>query len=100
MCFILGYGIGYLLIGCSPIDAVTQNIKEEKFSEGCKVTHANTTLGYLSQAGTLGVPCKLKCSPKLPPGYCLKYSSKTPYGNCDVKAGSCDGVTDAEEVSK
>lgn len=89
MCFILGYGFGYLLTGCSVNDAISDNLKEEKFDKGCKVTHANTNIGYLSNTGVIGVPCKLKCSKELPPGYCFKYSTKTPYGTCDVRAGSC-----------
>jgi len=78
----------FLISGCSLNDAISENIKEENFNQGCKVVHANTTLGYMSQSGSLGVPCKLKCSKELPPSYCFKYDSKTPYGNCNVSAGS------------
>lgn len=75
--------------GCSPYEAIGENIKEENFSSGCKVTHANADVGYMTQSGEVGIPCKLKCSKELPKGYCLKYSAKTPYGNCYVQAGSC-----------
>ena len=78
-----------MLNGCTVNDAITENIKEENFILGCKAVHANTSIGYLSQTGTVGVPCKVKCSDKLPENYCFKYSNKTMYGNCDVTVGNC-----------
>jgi len=76
--------------GCSLDRAITDNIQEEKFIHGCKAVHANANVGYLSQTGTIGVPCKVKCSKELPKGYCFKYEAKTPYGTCDIKAGECE----------
>lgn len=86
----------YILSGCSVDRAISDNLQEEKFIHGCKAVQAKVGIGYLPQTGQVSVPCKLKCSKELPKGYCLKYSSKTPYGNCYLQAGSC--VT--EEVSK
>ena len=89
-------GLLYLLSGCSMHDAMSENLREEQFNQGCKVVQANTNLGYMSQTGTVGVPCKLKCSKELPKNYCFKYNSKTPYGNCNVQVGECknDNSTD------
>ena len=80
----------FLISGCAMDKAISNNIAEESFTAGCKAVHANTTIGYMSQSGTVGVPCKVKCSEKLPKNYCFKYKSKTPYGDCDVKVGDCD----------
>ena len=76
--------------GCSVNDAISNNLAEEEFNQGCKAVHANSNIGYMSQTGTVGIPCKVKCSEKLPKNYCFKYKSKTPYGDCDVKVGDCD----------
>ena len=76
-----------LLSGCGLNKAITENVAEEDFTSGCKATHASTTLGYFSQTGTAAVPCKVKCSPKLPKNYYFKYSAKTPYGNCTAQVG-------------
>ena len=83
--------IMYLITGCSTASSIAENIAEEDFTQGCKAVHATTNLGYFSQTGTASVPCKVKCSKELPADYCFKFNSKTPYGNCNVKAGSgCD----------
>lgn len=79
----------YILSGCSVDRAISDNLQEEKFIHGCKAVQAKVGIGYLSQTGQVSVPCKIKCSEKLPPNYCFRYSAKTPFGECNAVVGKC-----------
>ena len=67
--------------GCS---STIENLRDEHFMQGCKVTEAEAKLGYFNQEGRL-VACKLKCSPKLPKDFYYKYDNNRT--GCHVTVG-------------